>query len=106
FFQAEDGIRDSSVTGVQTCSSDLIGILAQRLERVERAGCDLLGEKGAHLLAQFLAFGRQTDRIETERGHRLSFSFRFSVMRPGEIGRASCRERVWLVRGAVSGHET
>src|SRR5437763_9532587 len=24
FFQAEDGIRDTSVTGVQTCSSDLM----------------------------------------------------------------------------------
>src|SRR5699024_12108645 len=25
FFQAEDGIRDRNVTGVQTCSSDLLG---------------------------------------------------------------------------------
>src|ERR1039457_85870 len=29
FFKAEDGIRDYKVTGVQTCSSDLVGAQAQ-----------------------------------------------------------------------------
>src|SRR5690554_4216076 len=32
FFQAEDGIRDADVTGVQTCSSDLGGILLSGLD--------------------------------------------------------------------------
>src|SRR5260370_10749204 len=32
FFQAEDGIRDSSVTGVQTCALPILGELREALE--------------------------------------------------------------------------
>src|SRR5687768_18116083 len=35
FFQAEDGIRDVAVTGVQTCSSDLVDRVP-----VDRVGAD------------------------------------------------------------------
>src|SRR3712207_7290974 len=47
FFQAEDGIRDIGVTGVQTCA---LPILLQRPpldERDERVAGDLLGEPRA-----------------------------------------------------------
>src|SRR5256886_10643182 len=50
FFQAEDGIRDLTVTGVQTwCSSDLVGereaapILLDGLARLEYRGYDSVG---------------------------------------------------------------
>src|SRR6266404_8801999 len=33
FFQAEDGIRDKLVTGVQTCALPIFGILALRIDR-------------------------------------------------------------------------
>src|SRR5256886_12262121 len=45
FFQAEDGIRDLTVTGVQTCA---LPILLERL--LERALCLVPGRVGAQLL--------------------------------------------------------
>src|SRR5256884_5984705 len=86
FFQAEDGIRDVAVTGVQTCALPILeravvaGVLgrdalANRLGALElRASI----EEAALLAAmQFeLALGTFAVGIETE------------------IGRASCRERV------------
>src|SRR5437879_7155960 len=39
FFQAEDGIRDTSVTGVQTCALPIFGEhIGHRHERRERGG--------------------------------------------------------------------
>src|SRR5260221_11279716 len=48
FFQAEDGIRDHCVTGVQTCALPILGDHA-RVERLARAlhGGDLAGEGGS-----------------------------------------------------------
>src|SRR5437762_11254323 len=43
FFQAEDGIRDTSVTGVQTCALPIW----QRAAHLERAGPNDVGELGA-----------------------------------------------------------
>src|SRR5260370_12206810 len=37
FFQAEDGIRDSSVTGVQTCALPIFGVPAADLGGDDRA---------------------------------------------------------------------
>src|SRR2546430_7971848 len=84
FFQAEDGIRDLTVTGVQTCA---LPISPYGVDRPARERCDpreplqkverdpLTGEQGA---------GRAADDRERRAG-----------VRPGsEIGRASCRERV------------
>src|SRR5687768_16505502 len=48
FFQAEDGIRDVAVTGVQTCALPIYDELAQRLDVVERrAAADHLVEHDA-----------------------------------------------------------
>src|SRR2546422_4174947 len=86
FFQAEDGIRDVAVTGVQTCAlpiSPPLGALA----------AEEVPERAAQVLARELP--------EEGKPHR-----RFPLRAPellaadllqdgqGQIGRASCRERV------------
>src|SRR5690349_24935683 len=83
FFQAEDGIRDLYVTGVQTCALPIWGRMAQ-----VTADDDLpVGLAAAEPLGD-------TGRPENESV--------FTVVLAGEIGRASCRERVWIAVGAVS----
>src|SRR5205085_8447777 len=85
FFQAEDGIRDLTVTGVQTCalpiSSSGIGELVSGFTAVKNQGGDLkllqLTKKVRDLLQitkLYTVFDVYTDEKE--------------------IGRASCRERV------------
>src|SRR5260221_11645592 len=72
FFQAEDGIRDHCVTGVQTCALPI---------------CTWSPSAEGHAQADFLlALG---DHV---RGHAVD----------AEIGRASCRERVYISVVAVS----
>src|SRR5436309_7435980 len=76
FFQAEDGIRDFHVTGVQTCALPISPSVTRRLI-TDFARQPHAGPPPASLSAL-------TPR-ETE-----------------EIGRASCRERVYISVGAVS----
>src|SRR5437868_15440381 len=67
FFQAEDGIRDRNVTGVQTCASDL-GFAAAIRTLLDQVGPPVAAGEAA------------ADRPESTR--------------PAvEIGRASCREK-------------
>src|SRR5258708_28493202 len=87
FFQAEDGIRDDLVTGVQTCALPICfergadygatslacALVARRI--MESGGGELQG-------AQIDAIAREMDQA--------SVVLRISQ----EIGRASCRERV------------
>src|SRR5207237_6320191 len=83
FFQAEDGIRDSSVTGVQTCALPIcMHEVSPGIERVGRLGQDLVH-----------ALDRLADRKPAERE---------------QIGRASCRERVEMavVSGALKKKST
>src|SRR5205085_9145561 len=74
FFQAEDAIRDLTVTGVQTCALPISGgPHADELERLPRpaaCGPPELEARGSV----------PADEDVLEHGHR-------------EIGRASCRER-------------
>src|SRR5699024_12204776 len=104
--QAEDGIRDRNVTGVQTCAlpifafettipSDLVG-----REQVAPLALALReGALGKRLLARGL--GREAD-------DRLALAPRRRDLREDvrrlEIGRASCRERVEsaVERGALT----
>src|SRR5256886_12466799 len=86
FFQAEDGIRDLTVTGVQTCALPISGdpTLAEFVggpgvpTEPCRAGAGVLFAKRVQLAAQrplpIQRLGRRPPREE--------------------IGRASCRERV------------
>src|SRR2546430_12627508 len=87
FFQAEDGIRDLTVTGVQTCALPI----SRLRDRTERGAppFDELGEerphRGAHERRELDPDGRRDPgprERRAGRGHRV------------QIGRASCRERV------------
>src|SRR5207237_4703945 len=103
FFQAEDGIRDSSVTGVQTCAlpiSEIGEVRRQREDWQRDATRDLAtGRTGAAIHAydrhgmvhvaesREQARGELIDRWDRER-------------KANQIGRASCREGVWIGGGA------
>src|SRR3712207_7758569 len=84
FFQAEDGIRDIGVTGVQTCALPILPRGHERRSALQifvRRACRSRGDGGR-------------DRTAAPVGRGLS--------RSGEIGRASCRERVQISVVAVS----
>src|SRR5207245_3193194 len=87
FFQAEDGIRDATVTGVQTC---LFRSSRARLPRVPHAWTFTNGAPAAILNAvndALVPFGAMlTEQPMTPQR---------------EIGRASCRERVQLAVGGA-----
>src|SRR5205807_5275369 len=92
FFQAEDGIRDYKVTGVQTCALPIslhrfytdewsrarVATLARLVDRAATEG-DMVARDILLAAAQQLA--------------ALTGSVRRQLWEPGEIGRASCRER-------------
>src|SRR2546430_4122987 len=86
FFQAEDGIRDLTVTGVQTCALPI-------LHRATGGG-----RGGKH---RELAPAEASDRVrraalrlEDLPGVRDRYGWRRERRGMAEIGRASCRERV------------
>src|SRR5699024_11390990 len=86
FFQAEDGIRDRNVTGVQTCALPILRDVTGATLAAVNAG------RTRHSGAELGLSGELTDRLTG----RLAWTwqdFRFD----GEIGRASCRERVKIL---------
>src|SRR5437870_12172787 len=86
FFQAEDGIRDGHVTGVQTCALPISRSCYARSPHPRRR---TTGSMPARLL---------TVCVATSCPSATWIRRRFG--RGGEIGRASCRERVWSAVGA------
>src|SRR2546430_5776125 len=87
FFQAEDGIRDLTVTGVQTCALPI-----SHRERRRRA---VRGEgRGARPRGGRRREAAAGEREETAQGGGLTEHGHTERQRQGEIGRASCRERV------------
>src|SRR5262249_58690866 len=99
-FQAEDGIRDWSVTGVQTCalpiyrgcraSPVLLAPMAMLLrDRVGRMAISAQVMRGIlDSIAARLDEARDTSRYMTA-----------LLVFLGQIGRASCRGRVWTSCG-------
>src|SRR5690606_40967729 len=92
--QAEDGIRDFHVTGVQTCALPISKVEAK-------------ADTKAQLEVE--ARARSEDRVETEAsvevGAEAKVEKEVKAERHGEagvweIGRASCRERLWMGRSA------
>src|SRR5205807_7910208 len=92
FFQAEDGIRDYKVTGVQTCALPILlshhdyeGMAGDHLPRMRKFGC-------AHTK---LAVTPRTldDNLKLLRAIAPGVSV-IGMGERGQIGRASCRERV------------
>src|SRR5690349_25073173 len=84
FFQAEDGIRDLYVTGVQTCALPICD--ATHSSRA----CRSLDTRGA-IGGGSVASGAIACGLESRDGARSD----------REIGRASCRERVLMLVGVV-----
>src|SRR5207244_5813244 len=72
FFQAEDGIRDDLVTGVQTCALPICRLAAA-----------VRSTRGSRVAVRRTSASRSA-------GSRM------------QIGRASCRERVWISVGTVA----
>src|SRR5262249_59092613 len=91
FFQAEDGIRDWSVTGVQTCALPiwLAGRAAELVPQEVRAPAGELGT----------APGDERARAPLREAGPQARARLFRRARE-EIGRASCRERGEMPGGA------
>src|SRR5207249_8410732 len=82
FFQAEDGIRDRNVTGVQTCALPISCLLdadsTRRWSLILGCGLAIIAPLAANRLAPL----------------RLHLHVPLLLLASAEIGRASCRERV------------
>src|SRR5256886_14716686 len=94
FFQAEDGIRDLTVTGVQTCALPISDVVIVDAELPDMAGgelCRLLraDPRGSSRTPLLLAFREHASRDQ-----------RTAALRG--IGRASCRGRGEISGGAGS----
>src|SRR2546429_6030287 len=86
FFQAEDGIRDVAVTGVQTCALPILLDLHAQCGGI-RAFIDNIeplspGDFIGRWMSMFIKPGEKVE----QRDHETMADFK--------IGRASCRERV------------
>src|SRR5690625_6602604 len=96
FFQAEDGIRDGHVTGVQTCgSSDLLRRVPGRASTVEGTTSSMNCEASSNSVSacSWLPGGisgqRASRSLTVANGNGSTVIFLYL-----KIGRASCRERV------------
>src|SRR5260370_15937405 len=85
FFQAEDGIRDSSVTGVQTCALPISSFRSSKPHRPNHAPLGGFQDEPQSWLRATAGANAIGSRGEIPHA-RSSF--------PSKIGRASCRERV------------
>src|SRR5207248_6072403 len=103
FFQAEDGIRDRTVTGVQTCALPIYR--RWRRPRVTRVNVRERVRIGPDLHLGGVILRR---RLPRERRGRARIRVARLAHRRGaaeEIGRASGRERGWRGGGAGGGDE-
>src|SRR5690606_40739181 len=100
FFQAEDGIRDFHVTGVQTCA---LPIYPEAIETTRRVLGDVItyfdDAYDALSDADALAICTEWNEFRRPDFERMHAQLRNPLVFD-EIGRASCREGVWsAVRG-------
>src|SRR5207244_4593295 len=100
FFQAEDGIRDDLVTGVQTCALPIC--IAQENRRRALPLTSLLRDALPAGARQPVVLGSPIVLGHAPLGRDVAFLFEFQER---EIGRASCREwgEVLGVTGSGSG---
>src|SRR5207245_3378924 len=96
FFQAEDGIRDATVTGVQTCALPIstvfvagaIGLVALTGIWPPRTGVEgTIGGANRYRAQQIKESDVQLADADLQA---------FIQTDTFQIGRASCRERVWV----------
>src|SRR2546427_5848818 len=86
FFQAEDGIRDLTVTGVQTCALPISTPIVTLAAALFGATCAFPTDKSDKVLVTL-----EAPAHVVLRGQEMSVYARAWQV---EIGRASCRERV------------
>src|SRR5690606_39472913 len=105
FFQAEDGIRDFHVTGVQTCALPICypDIEHHGAKDGVTGSCHQLHMDASHsLLVDCGLFqGNETSSDGRAATERLDIEFSLAT----EIGRASCREWMWDRDVAVGSSE-
>src|SRR5207245_8458445 len=88
FFQAEDGIRDATVTGVQTCALPI----SPRTLELELLLATNDPEAAVASGRELLAAERDADVIARAK-HLVAYALLRLAQPIEEIGRASCRER-------------
>src|SRR5205823_11650026 len=99
-FQAEDGIRDKLVTGVQTCALPILNVDLGAMFHTPSGlyyedmaiGTGDPARRGSRVTVQYIGWlpdGTMFDRSDPN----------------AQIGRASCRERVWIREAAVAAEE-
>src|SRR5207248_8856880 len=95
FFQAEDGIRDRTVTGVQTCALPILSSLSG-MGNLSGTVTSSRPFKAAQV------YMRNVDKRIMYTVYTNAGQFRSVALFPGnyevsvKIGRASCRERGWI----------
>src|SRR5438105_14292735 len=104
FFQAEDGIRDPLVTGVQTCALPILVLTDQVIivagGKIQSVGKGLAIPAGARIIDlsdKTVLPGFIDCHTHLADGKGLENGDPFNVLKKTasqEIGRASCRERV------------
>src|SRR5207253_3517252 len=103
-FQAEDGIRDGHVTGVQTCALPIsIADLAAQLETVPRKKLEYKGTTFEEMDVDAVLARRPQVVLVDELAHTNIPGSKHRKRYEDEIGRASCRERVEMSVGAETG---
>src|SRR5258708_9402886 len=95
FFQAEDGIRDDLVTGVQTCALPICGLSAAQGRHLRQAGSyrvimprNCLDLKSIRISRAGMVRALMVSGVVSVGGCAAGPDF------ARQIGRASCRERV------------
>src|SRR5690606_39407201 len=88
FFQAEDGIRDFHVTGVQTCALPIYVIAVFDAYRVQRKSEDVLDYGGVHVV--FTREAQTADEYIEKFAHdnRKKYDIRSEERRVGKEGRS------------------
>src|SRR5207249_8568326 len=99
FFQAEDGIRDRNVTGVQTCALPILGGRSQELDPRRNGGLPVTQLLAGRLMT-LPPFTRVPERFVRECARALRKVADAAAAAGGQIGRASCRERGERSEGA------
>src|SRR5207244_8479300 len=89
FFQAEDGIRDDLVTGVQTCALPICSPIY--LAGLARPGPTRRENRAVHAVSRIMLDGAISS-IQCS-WVKLGPDLCREVLAGGEIGRASCREK-------------
>src|SRR5690606_40320387 len=102
----EDGIRDFHVTGVQTCALPILNEQVVHQDFFFDATGPVHRRGGALYKMGFMALPCLAHAsFALGAGRRILDEWRdFARTKPrgDEIGRASCREREWVARGAVA----